>query len=72
MTSEGTRPAAHTTPHLAVVLNPNAGGGLALHSWPRLERELHARHLSHELIREPSGEAALARLRALQIGRAHV
>ncbi|MCD0158166.1 diacylglycerol kinase family protein [Deinococcus sp. 6GRE01] len=70
MTSEGTRPAAHTTPHLAVVLNPNAGGGLALHSWPRLERELHARHLSHELIREPSGEAALARLRALPPGTA--
>ena len=35
-----------------------------------LERELRARHLSHELIREPSGEAALARLRALPPGTA--
>ncbi|MFN4251438.1 diacylglycerol/lipid kinase family protein [Deinococcus sp.] len=70
MTPEGNPPAAHAPPHLAVVLNPNAGGGLALHSWPRLERELHARHLSHELIREPSGEAALARLRALPPGTA--
>lgn len=59
-----------SVPHLAVVLNPNAGGGLALRSWPRLQRELTARHLSHELIREDSGDAALARLRALPPGTA--
>ncbi|GAA0520755.1 diacylglycerol kinase family protein [Deinococcus depolymerans] len=70
MTPEGNPPAAHATPHLAVVLNPNAGNGLALHAWPRLERELQARHLSHELIREASGGAALARLRALPAGTA--
>ncbi|GGR44735.1 diacylglycerol kinase [Deinococcus seoulensis] len=57
-------------PHLAVVLNPNAGGGLALRSWPRLQRELTARGLSHELIREDSGDAALTRLRALPPGTA--
>lgn len=49
----------------AVVLNPHAGGGLALRRWPELERELTRRSLSFELIREDTGSAALARLQTL-------
>lgn len=49
----------------ALVLNPHAGGGLALRLWPDLERELRRRNLPFELIREETGAAALARVLAL-------
>lgn len=52
-------------PPLAVVLNPNAGGGLATREWPRLEAELKRRGQPFELILEDSGEDALARIQAL-------
>lgn len=52
-------------PPLAVVLNPNAGGGLATREWPRLEAELRRRGQPFELILEASGEDALARIDAL-------
>ncbi|MBZ9711993.1 diacylglycerol/lipid kinase family protein [Deinococcus multiflagellatus] len=52
-------------PPLAVVLNPQAGRGLAAREWPRLQRELQARGLQHTVIQEASGEAALARVQAL-------
>ncbi|CAM4020368.1 diacylglycerol/lipid kinase family protein [Deinococcus frigens] len=54
-----------SVPPLAVVLNPNAGGGLALREWPRLEAELRRRDQPFELILEDSGEDALARIQAL-------
>ncbi|WP_051517296.1 diacylglycerol/lipid kinase family protein [Deinococcus phoenicis] len=46
-------------------MNPAAGRGLARREWPRLEAELRARRLPFELISEPGGEAALARVQAL-------
>jgi diacylglycerol kinase (ATP) len=49
----------------AVVLNLSAGRGLARREWPRLEAELHARHLPFMVIREDSGGAALRRVQAL-------
>lgn len=49
----------------AAVLNPTAGRGLAGRTWPRLAAELRARGLAYEVIQEPSGPAALARVRAL-------
>ncbi|WP_345450408.1 diacylglycerol kinase family protein [Deinococcus aluminii] len=49
----------------AVVLNPTAGRGLARREWPRLEAELRARGLPFDLISEPSGAGALARVQAL-------
>jgi diacylglycerol kinase family enzyme len=55
-------------PALAVVLNPHAGGGLALRAWPRLEAELVRRGCSFQVIREDSGAAALARVQALPPG----
>lgn len=51
----------------AVVLNLNAGRGLAAREWPRLAAELRARHLPFEVICEPSGPAALARVQALPL-----
>ncbi|CAM4435252.1 diacylglycerol kinase family protein [Deinococcus marmoris] len=54
-----------SVPPLAVVLNPNAGGGLATREWPRLEAELKRRGQPFELILEDSGEDALARIQAL-------
>lgn len=51
--------------HLAAVLNPAAGRGLAGRTWPRLEAELRARGLSCTLIREEDGAAALAQIAAL-------
>ncbi|OLV18080.1 diacylglycerol/lipid kinase family protein [Deinococcus marmoris] len=54
-----------SVPPLAVVLNPNAGGGLAMREWPRLEAELKRRGQPYELILEDSGEDALARIQAL-------
>ncbi|WP_295817330.1 diacylglycerol kinase family protein [uncultured Deinococcus sp.] len=50
---------------LAVVLNPQAGGGSARRAWPALERELTRRGLSFERIEEKSGDAALTRVLAL-------
>ena len=50
--------------HYAVVLNSSAGRGLAQRAWPLLEAELRARGLPFELISEPSGAAALARVQA--------
>ncbi|BDP41964.1 diacylglycerol kinase [Deinococcus aetherius] len=49
----------------AVVLNPSAGRGLAEREWPRLEAELRRHRLPFDLIREPSGAAALERVCAL-------
>src|SRR6476620_11723380 len=50
----------------AVVLNPQAGGGAAARAWPSLRVELEARGLPYVLIQEPSGEAALARVKDLE------
>ncbi|GGN30415.1 diacylglycerol/lipid kinase family protein [Deinococcus daejeonensis] len=57
-------------PELAVVLNPNAGGGLAAREWPRLRAELERRGLRHTLIQEQNATLALARLQALPPGTA--
>ncbi|WP_369409524.1 diacylglycerol/lipid kinase family protein [Deinococcus arboris] len=65
MTSESGQLVPASLPPLAVVLNPQAGGGLALREWPRLEAELQRRGLAYTLIHEESGEAALARVAAL-------
>jgi diacylglycerol kinase (ATP) len=54
-----------SVPPLAVVLNPNAGGGQATREWPRLEAELKRRGQPFELILESSGDDALARIQAL-------
>ncbi|MFC4425536.1 diacylglycerol/lipid kinase family protein [Deinococcus navajonensis] len=54
--------------HVAVVLNPNAGGGLARREWPRLAAALETRGLSHERIEEPDGLQALRRVQALPAG----
>lgn len=50
---------------LAVILNPNAGRGLALRLWPRVENELRRRKHPYEVFVTHSGESALARVRAL-------
>ncbi|WP_189071700.1 diacylglycerol/lipid kinase family protein [Deinococcus sedimenti] len=57
-------------PELAVVLNPNAGGGLAAREWPRLRAELERRGLTHTLIQEENAALALARVQALPPGTA--
>lgn len=57
-------------PHFAVVLNPNAGSGLAEQVWPKLQQELRHRQISFEEIREPTGEAALARVQVLPLSTA--
>lgn len=57
-------------PELAVVLNPNAGGGLAAREWPRLRAELERRGLRHTLIQEENAALALARVQALPAGTA--
>ena len=49
----------------AVVLNAQAGRGLAGREWPRLRGELEARGLAYELITAGSGPEALARVQAL-------
>ncbi|MFC4636815.1 diacylglycerol/lipid kinase family protein [Deinococcus hohokamensis] len=56
------------TRHVAVVLNPQAGSGLARREWPRLARALDAQGLSHERIEEPDGAHALRRVLALPPG----
>ncbi|SEI73651.1 Diacylglycerol kinase family enzyme [Deinococcus reticulitermitis] len=53
-----------------VVLNAQAGRGLAGREWPRLEAELRARVIDFEVIRAASGEEALARVQALAPERA--
>jgi len=53
-----------------VVLNPNAGGGLAAREWPRLRAELERRGLRHTLIQEENAGLALARVQALPAGTA--
>lgn len=50
---------------VAVVVNPHAGGGLALREWPRLEAQLLARGLDIDLIQESPGAQALRRVQAL-------
>ncbi|WP_407568758.1 diacylglycerol/lipid kinase family protein [Deinococcus altitudinis] len=60
------RPAS-SRPPFAVVLNPQAGRGLAGREWPRVERELKARGFPYQLVQASSGPdacAALARLPA--------
>ncbi|MHA0041271.1 diacylglycerol/lipid kinase family protein [Deinococcus sp. PEB2-63] len=57
-------------PELAVVLNPNAGGGLAAREWPRLRAELERRGLRHTLIQQENAALALARVQALPAGTA--
>lgn len=54
----------------AVVLNAQAGRGLAGREWPRLESELRARVIDFEVIRAESGEDALERVQALPAERA--
>lgn len=54
---------AHT--QFAVVLNPQAGRGLALRLWPQLEQELRQRALRYDLILATTSEDALARVREL-------
>lgn len=48
-----------------MVLNPNAGGGLAAREWPRLRAELERSGLRHTLIQEQNAALALARVQAL-------
>ncbi|KQR41253.1 diacylglycerol kinase family protein [Deinococcus sp. Leaf326] len=52
----------------AVVLNSQAGRGLARRRWPELEALLRARGFSYSLIEAASGPEALARVRALPPG----
>lgn len=49
----------------AVVLNPNAGSGLALRQWPTLKAELERRGVNYTLIQEADGASALARIQSL-------
>lgn len=53
---------------MAVVLNPQAGGGLARREWPRLAQALGSCGLSHELIEAPGASQALRRVQALPPG----
>ena len=53
---------------LAVVLNPQAGRGLALREWPRLQAALSAHHLPFEWLSAASAEDTLSRVRALPTG----
>ncbi|WP_245896055.1 diacylglycerol/lipid kinase family protein [Deinococcus irradiatisoli] len=55
---------------LAVVLNPQAGRGLALREWPRLEAALRERRLPYEWLAAASAEDALSRVQALSPGTA--
>ncbi|MGY2896808.1 diacylglycerol/lipid kinase family protein [Deinococcus sp. UYEF24] len=52
-------------PPFAVVLNPQAGRGLAGREWPRVERELLARGLPYRLVQASSGPEACAALEQL-------
>ena len=60
--SAGPPPAGRS---FAVVLNPQAGRGLARRRWPELEAQMRARGLAFSLIEAASGPEALARVRAL-------
>ncbi len=53
---------------LAVVLNPQAGRGLALREWPRLEAALNAQGLPWHWLSAASAEDALSRVQALPPG----
>ncbi|GAA4022257.1 diacylglycerol kinase family lipid kinase [Deinococcus rubellus] len=53
---------------LAVVLNPQAGRGLALREWPRLEAALNAHALPWNWLSAASAEDALSRVQALPPG----
>ncbi|AZI43690.1 diacylglycerol kinase family lipid kinase [Deinococcus psychrotolerans] len=55
---------------LAVVLNPQAGRGLALREWPRLEAALNAHTLPWSWLSAASAEDALSRVQALPPGTA--
>ncbi len=55
---------------LAVVLNPQAGRGLALREWPRLEAALSGRGLPYQWLAAASAEDALSRVAALPPGAA--
>ncbi|PYE56608.1 diacylglycerol/lipid kinase family protein [Deinococcus yavapaiensis] len=50
---------------LAVVLNPHAGRGLAMRTWPLLERALRTRRLAFDVILAHDPSAALARVHEL-------
>ncbi|UBV43890.1 diacylglycerol kinase family lipid kinase [Deinococcus taeanensis] len=65
-TDAQSRPAGR--PSLTVVLNPQAGGGQALRSWPRLRDELDRRGLRYTLIQESSAAAAASRVQSLAPG----
>lgn len=52
---------------LAVVLNPQAGRGLTLREWPRLEAVLNARGLPWSWLSAASAEDALSRVQALPL-----
>ncbi|ULH16395.1 diacylglycerol kinase family lipid kinase [Deinococcus sp. KNUC1210] len=47
-----------TSPPFAVILNTQAGSGLAGREWPRLEAELDRHGLTHQLLRTGSAEEA--------------
>ncbi len=49
----------------AVVLNTQAGRGLALREWPRLEQEMQARGVAYQLVEAQSGPEACAALAEL-------
>lgn len=53
---------------LAVVLNPQAGRGLALREWPRLEAALNAHKLPWSWLSAASAEDGLSRVQALPPG----
>lgn len=61
-------PAQSVQPPYAVVLNPQAGRGLAGREWPRLEQALHQARLPFQLILASSGPGACAALSALPAG----
>ncbi|WP_341765359.1 hypothetical protein [Deinococcus radiodurans] len=52
----------------AVVLNAQAGRGLAGREWPRLRGELEARGIAYQLVAAQSGAGALAEVQALPPG----
>ncbi len=64
--------AARGLPGSTVVLNPQAGRGLASRVWPQLEQELVRRHLAHRTLVTSSAAGALERLANLPEGHAVV
>ncbi|GGK89883.1 diacylglycerol/lipid kinase family protein [Deinococcus radiotolerans] len=63
--SDASPPRPANLPELAVVLNPHAGGGLAVRAWPDLRAELDRRGLTYSLIQEENAALALQRVQAL-------